>query len=327
MRERALVALVAVPFLLGAASASSSSADGQVAFTVQDPEIVESSGLAVVDGLVVTTNDSGNSGRLYTLDPATGETVGTTDWAREPTDVEALAPAPSGAVWVGDIGDNQAVRDSVQVAQVPVGRQRLDADVRSYDLVYPDGAHDAETLLCDPTSGRLYVGTKSPLGGTLYAAPAELSPDRPNALEPVGDVLPLATDGAFLPGGDRVVIRNYGVADVYAFPSMERLDQLRLPSQEQGEGLAVDADGSLLLSSEGQRQDVVRVEVPSPTVTLTVSGSASPSAEPTPPTTVSREDRELPESTETERSPWPWFLGGLLGVGFITVLGFSLRRR
>jgi hypothetical protein len=316
MRERALGALVAVPFLLGAASASS--VDGQVVFTIQDPEIVESSGLAVVDGLVVTTNDSGNSGRLYALDPATGETVGTTDWAAEPTDVEALAPDPSGSVWVGDIGDNQAVRDTVQVALVPVGRKRLDADVATYHLVYPDGAHDAETLLCDPTSGRLYVATKSPLGGTLYAAPAELSPDRPNELEPVGDVLPIATDGAFLPGGDRVVIRNYGVADVYAFPSMERLEQLRLPDQEQGEGLAVDTDGTLLLSSEGQRQDVLRVALPE---------ASTPTPTPTAPTTVSREDRELPESTEAERSPWPWFLGGLLGVGFITVLGFSLRRR
>ncbi len=51
-----------------------------------------------------------------------------------------------------------------------------------------------------------------------------------------------------------------------------------------------------------------------------------PSTEPST-TTRSREDRELPESTETERSAWPWFLSGLLGVGFITALAFSLRRR
>src|ERR687893_207498 len=45
-----------------------------VAFVFQDPAIVESSGLAVVDGRVVTTNDSGDTGRVFTVDPRSGET-------------------------------------------------------------------------------------------------------------------------------------------------------------------------------------------------------------------------------------------------------------
>ncbi len=112
---------------MGAAAAPVDEA--QVAFTFQDPAITESSGLAVVDGLVVTTNDSGDTGRLFAVDPATGETVGTSTWSDDPTDVEALAPSPTGDVWVGDIGDNREARDDVEVALVAVRRaQRRGAD-------------------------------------------------------------------------------------------------------------------------------------------------------------------------------------------------------
>ena len=334
MTERVLAALAAVPFLLGAATAPGDRAE--VVFAFEDPAIVESSGLAVVDGQVVTTNDSGDSGRLFLVDPATGETVDEVAWDDAPTDVEALAPDGRGGVWVGDIGDNRGSRKTIRVADVPVAGGGTAGAPPVYDLVYPDGAQDAETLLADPATGRLYVATKSPFGGTLYAAPQPLDPRGPNRLEPLGDVLPLATDGAFLPDGQRLVVRNYGVAVVYAFPSLERLQQLRLPDQPQGEGLAVDADGSLLLSSEGLHAEVLRVPLPAPAASTTPSASAPPSGPssasasgtaPPSPGTRSREDQELPESTEEQRSPWPWFLGGVAGVGIILALTGSLRRR
>ena len=78
MLEKVLLGLVAVPYLVGAAAAPTDRA--QVAFTFQDNEIVESSGIAVVGDLVATTNDSGDTGRVFAVDPATGETVGTTGW-------------------------------------------------------------------------------------------------------------------------------------------------------------------------------------------------------------------------------------------------------
>ena len=172
MLERVLAGLLVVPFLLGAAAAPADKA--QVVFSFQDGDIVESSGLAVVRGLVVTTNDSGDTGRVFAVDPATGETVGVTGWANEPTDVEALAPLGDHEVWVGDIGDNTESRDSIQVSVVPVGSGNRDVDAPVYDLVYPDGPHDAETLMSDPANGRLYVATKGVLGGTclLYTSDA-----------------------------------------------------------------------------------------------------------------------------------------------------------
>ena len=43
-----------------------------------------------------------------------------------------------------------------------------------YRLRYADGPHDAEALLDDPRSDRLYVATKEAAGGGLYRAPAWL---------------------------------------------------------------------------------------------------------------------------------------------------------
>jgi hypothetical protein len=303
--------------------------DAPVELTFADPEIIESSGLAVVGDWVVTTNDSGDSGRVFTVD-GSGETVGVTGWTADPTDVEALAPAGSGSVWVGDIGDNRGLRDSITVAEVPVGTGQRDVRAVSYELVYPDGARDAESLLADPTTGRLYVATKEIFGGVLFAAPAELDPDRPNRLTEVGPVLSIATDAAFFPDGRHLVVRSYESAVVYGFPSLQPVADLELPEQDQGEGLAVTAEGDLLLSTEGQYTDLLRVRLPEEVraamadPTPTATPSATPSDRPD---TVSREDRELPETTETTRSPWPWFLGGFVGLGIIVVLTRSLRRR
>lgn len=322
--ERLLTGLVAVPFLLGA-DAAPAGADGEVAFTFADPEIVESSGLAVVDRLFVTTNDSGDTGRVFAVDPATGETVGTTAWSDEPVDVEALAPAGDGNVWVGDIGDNPGTRSSITVARVPVGRGDLAAaDAPTYDLVHPDGPTDAETLLVEPRTGRLVVVTKSIFGGTVLEAPEQLEPDADNELRPVGTALPIATDGAFFPDGRHLVLRDYTRMVVHTWPGLVALGEVRLPEQEQGEGIAVDDRGRVFLSSEGVRAPVLRVELPA-----AVRRAMAPDA-PTP--TAAPDEGEglgvdLTEVSEADRPAWPWFLGGFVALGVLLVLVRALRPR
>jgi hypothetical protein len=258
-RRIAVGVCVAVPFLLGAAAGATGADDPAVRFT--DPDIVESSGLAVVDGLVVTTNDSGDSGRVFSIDPATGSTVGVTSWAGEPVDVEALAPAGTGHVWVGDIGDNRHARDTVELLRVPVGPGDVDASPETYELVYPGGARDAEALVRHPLTGRLFVITKGVFAGTVYAAPLRLRSDRPNLLTEVGDAPGMVTDATFLPGGGGVVLRTYGTAHLVAFPSWQSVTSWDLPEQEQGEGVAL-AGRELLVSSEGVRSPVLEVALP-----------------------------------------------------------------
>lgn len=309
--EKLLFLLLPVPFAVGLLSPGAALAPvpGEPVFAFQDPAIDESSGLVAGDGVVVTVNDSGDSNRIFTVDVATGKTVGVTHWQGEARDNEALAPAGEDEVWVGDIGDNTATRDHVTVSRVPYGRGERTVTAPTYELVYPDGAHDAETLLSDPATGRLYVVVKEFIG-RLYAAPATLDPDGPNRLEPVEEVLGVATDGAFYPDGKHVVLRSYGQAVVYTWPALERVGRFDLPAQRQGEAIAVADDGQVLLSSEGEGSQVLRVDLALP--------------EPAP--------SEPPERGGTDEDPpaqavwWPW---AALGGGVVVVLGafVALARR
>lgn len=265
VRGLVIGACVLAPFLLGAAAGGAPTRDDP-AFRFTDPDIVESSGLVVLaapadDGLVVTVNDSGDSGRVFAVDPATGDTVGVTSWTPEPEDVEALAPAGAGHVWVGDIGDNRRARDSIEVLRVPVGRGPVAASPQTYVLVYPDGAHDAEALVSHPVTGQLFVITKGVFSGTVYAAPARLRADGPNRLVEVGEAPGIVTDATFLPGGGGVVMRTYSTAHVAAFPSWQVVSSVDLPRQDQGEGIALARRG-LLLSTEGARSQVLEVDLP-----------------------------------------------------------------
>lgn len=291
-------------------------------FSFADQRIDEASALVTLPGdLFATTNDSGDTGRIFTVDDH-GRTVGVTQWEESPRDVEALAPAPgsragaAGMIWVGDIGDNNADRPHIQVAEVPAGRGERTVHPTVYTLVYPDGPHNAETLLCDPATGRLYVATKGWLGGTLYAAPARLDAHHDNRMTPVGAVLPMATDGVFLPGGQEVLIRGYFSATTYAWPSMDRIASFPLPGQPQGEGVGVLPDGTVYLSSEGLHAKVLRFELPAKALrsTTPISSTAAPTPKVT--TQAARSDHS---------TGWAWWEWGLAGLVALLLLGVLLR--
>ena len=325
MRDRWFAGALVLPFVLGFASAPTD--PGVEVFSFRDPEIVESSGIALVDGLVVTTNDSGDSGRVFAVDPDTGETVGVTEWEDDPEDVEALAPAGDDAVWVGDIGDNRASRDSIEVTRVPIGRGDRTADEETYDLVYPDGPVNAESLLTDP-AGRLYVATKDVFGGTLYAAPRTLAADEPNELEVLGPVLPIATDAAFFPDGRHLVVRGYSRAAVYTFPGLAQVGSFALPYQEQGEGIVVEDDDSLLVTSEGQYAPVLRVPLPDDVRRAMAVRAPSASGPPLPSATPSAPSARKRVPVEETQLPW-WTLPltGAVALGAVAVLIRSWRPR
>ena len=327
LREAAAALVVALPFGIGLTAAADDDAGPLLRFA--DPEIVESSGLVSTGGLLVTVNDSGDSARVFVVDPADGRTVGVTRWAGEPVDVEALAPAGPGEVWVGDIGDNGADRDTIRVTRVPVGRGERQVEGAAYDLAYPGGPVDAEALLAHPGAGRLLVVTKSVLGGRVYAAPGRLRADRVNRLRPLGEVMPLVTDGGFLPDGRHLVLRDYGRAVVYSFPRLEGVGGFPLPEQQQGEGLAATGRDRLLVSTEGRAAPVHEVRIPAGLAAdLAPAEPPAPSAPDTSPPTESPAPRgELPEEPPGPRDPTQWLLGVGLGLVALVVLLLSLRPR
>ncbi len=254
-------------------------AEGVPLFAFRDEHVIESSGLVDRGRSVLTTNDSGDDAVVYAVDVATGRTVARTTYADEVADVEALAPGADGSLWAGDIGDNRARRDEVSVYRLrPDGGDR---PAQRYRLVYPDGARDAETLLVQPASQRVFVISKSVFGGTVYAAPRTLRTDRRNRLVAFARVPGLLTDGTFLPDGRHVLLRTYGSVSLYTFPGFALVGTARLPAQRSGEGISVGPGGRVLVSSEGLHAEVLQVSLP-PALSPALSSALSPAPSPAP---------------------------------------------
>jgi hypothetical protein len=291
MRSRLAAALAAALLCLAVASsapAPAQEAEGaEVALRLQDPRIYESSGLALSrrhQAVLWTHNDSGDDPRLYAVG-SEGRTLATLTLAGvDARDWEALAAGHDDrgrpALFVGDIGDNQGVWPDVSVYQVPEPAPLGDVTVPAvrYRLRYPDGSHDAEALLVNPRSNRLYVATKDEAGGGLYRAPARLRPDQVNVLRRVASVPPVITDGAFTPDGRAFVLRDYQAAYLYRTPG-RRVASLELPLQLQGESVTVTADGrSVLAGSEGPESEVWRVPIPESALTKVTPTTRPPPA-------------------------------------------------
>jgi hypothetical protein len=219
---------------------------------------------------VWTVNDSGDTARIFGVDTRTGRTVAVHTFDVPVWDVEALAVTPEGRVLVGDIGDNTASRELVRVFWFDEpGLGATHGDWASWELVYPDGPHDAEALAVDPRSGRVVVVTKGDPGG-VYALPERPSRQGVNPLRRVGSVPGRATDAVYLADGSSLAVRTY-TRLLLLDPSTWSVTESRvLPLQPQGETLSLAPGGdSLLAGSEGRRSLVQRVELPAATRTAT----------------------------------------------------------
>lgn len=240
---------------------------------LDDPRLDEVSGMVVTPAGPAVVDDSGNATVVYTLAPdcsvASARAVGVSG-----RDVEDLARTADGTLWLADVGDNDRVRTSIALIRVPV---RGPATVLR--LIYPDGPHDAETLLL-PDDGRPVIVTKD-LGGRsgVYTADAPPGGTSPTSLRHVGQVVVplsstdggpigpfgrgLVTGGALSADGHVAALRTYTDAWLYRVPGTgattadDVVAALRgtsvgvpLPGEPQGEALAFTADGTLLSAGE-----------------------------------------------------------------------------
>ncbi|MFD4942209.1 WD40 repeat domain-containing protein [Streptomyces sp. NPDC058239] len=261
----------AVLLLTGAAPAVAAGDGADRSFTIEDPRITESSGLAASrahPGIYWTHNDSDDGPYIYAVDSRTGKTVATITLrgVGQPRDVEAISLGPDGNLYVGDIGDNlNGSWDHVWIYRFPEPKQLKDATVRAtqFDVKYADGPRNAEALMVHPTTGRVYIASKNEDGGGLYEGPAELTTGATNVFRRVGEV-PWVTDGAFSPDGKELVLRSYFSARGYAFKDgrLGADHAVQAPLQRQAESVTYTADGSaLMFGTEGEQSDVVRVDV------------------------------------------------------------------
>jgi hypothetical protein len=326
-RRTVAAVTMAVP-LMGLAHATASPTaqprHAQPLFAYQDPRITESSGLAVSarhDSVVYTHNDSGDRPVLYAVGPDGGTRAVLTLRGTSARDWEALAPGRDGTLWVGDIGDNRGSWNEIRVYKVDEPRVLRSADVgwTRYRLRYEDGARNAEALLVDPRTGRLYVVSKQDKGASIYAAPLQLRSDGVNVLRRVAGAPAEVTDGAFLPDGSRLVLRGYFSA-VVLDRSWRTVTSLTVPLQPQGESLAATRDGTaVLVGSEGRSSQVWRVPLPeAPTFgsPVAVPAASPPAASPAAPT---QRAQRLNHATTV--------VGVLAGVSLLLLGGRLVGRR
>ncbi|MEU6301265.1 WD40 repeat domain-containing protein [Streptomyces chartreusis] len=266
------LAILAGVLLTGAFTLPASAAPGDEDFTIKDPRITESSGLAASrqhPGIYWTHNDQDTGAYLYAVDSSTGETVATITMTGvgTPRDVEAISMGPDNQLYVGDIGDNDGVQwPYVWIYRLPEPRTLKDQTIKAtqYVVKYTDGTRDAESMVVHPRTGRVYIIDKHEDGGHLYEGPAELSPSGTNVFKPTVPVDMWATDAAFSPDGRTLAVRGYlgGIAYDWNGGQLKRLERISVPLG-QGESASYSPDGSkLMLGMEGAGSTVVAEDAP-----------------------------------------------------------------
>ena len=269
------------------------------------PELVENSGATLSrtqPGVFFTINDSGNSPMLFALDTTGADRGAWRVTGARNADWEAVSVGPCGAeagpkecVYIGDVGDNEAVRPSRTIYRVPepAAQQRAFlGSVAATRLVYryADRPHDVEAIYVAP-SGDTYLITKRRLLGPgrrlrpslVFRIPASAWSAGVDAVAELVDSLPIVpgsaplrqvTDAALSPDGRRLAVRTYAQVFVFATDSASGRVRGAIPpsvcnvvslGRLQGEGVAwFGRSGKLLLTSEGRRSPMYAVDCPMP---------------------------------------------------------------
>lgn len=251
--------------------------------TVKSSLINEASGIAASKknpGVYWVHNDSGDSARVYAM-TSSGTHLGVYNLSGvTATDCEDIAsgPGPTAGkqyVYLGDIGDNSAIRTSIRIYRVeePLVSATQSpvtvtlTGVRTITLVYEDGPRDAETLMIDPVTGDLYIVSKRESLSRLYrASAADIATGSTVTLRFKG-TLPFgwATGGDISPKGDEMIVRGYANASLWKRPPGSNLwDALKgtaytvpFVAEPQGEAVGFAADGQGYYTvSEGLNQPI-----------------------------------------------------------------------
>lgn len=260
---------------------------------LEDPAIDEASGMVasqIHPGVVWINNDSKGGPFVFGVDEQ-GKTVAelrldgllNRDW-------EAMAPGVDGggnpALWVANIGDNDARLGSIEAYQITEPRTLDTRDVpwRRVEMTYPDGPHNAETFMVTG-DGRLVVVTKEAVGAGVYVTPKAPEFGTTVTLERVGPAPMFLTDGAISPNGKQVALRSY--TSLYLYDAHSFLTQgtrgdagsvFPLPLQPQGETLAYTDDDHVLIGTEGVHEPLYLIGLPEGSSEQPVTPSASPSS-------------------------------------------------
>ena len=232
-----------------------------------DSRLEEVSGLVASrknPGFLWAHNDSGNSRRIYLLNPE-GEVVLTValrnirnlDWE----DI-AISNGTEPFLFIADIGDNQLRRDYVTIYRIPEP-QKTDQEIIAIAAVdkmhvsYREGSRDAETLLFDPISQELILLTKRDPQSMVYSFSFE--PDLYQQLDSKGNLPVTGLTGGDINAMGQILVKNYNHLFLVRNPGQLRatevlltqtFEKLKYKKEKQGEAVAwsIAGDGFFLLS-------------------------------------------------------------------------------
>ena len=241
--------------------------------TPQNPNIDETSGIAssaIHAGAFYVHNDSGDTARFFATN-ANGDDLGAfnvtnanaVDWedmARGP-----CADAKKSCLYFGDIGDNLQRRSDYVVYRVPepttLGGGTTSVTAEAFPFQYPDGSHNSEALMVHPSTGAVYIVTKTLGQSKLYELPLDGSSKATAILRgnvQLPDFVPLVTATDFDSVGG-VFLRTYTSVWYYPPKANGSVPQaladapcpLPAPSELQGEAIASASGGFFRTLGEG----------------------------------------------------------------------------
>ncbi len=252
-----------------------------------DPEISEASGIVASrcnPGIFWTHNDSGDSANIYAI-AKTGESLGIWNIPRSANnDWEDIAEYKDTKgkcfLYVGDIGDNsERISEHsiyrVQEPHVSTHAVSMTAkDIQTTDTAevlrfkYPDGPHNAETLMVGPNDGEIYVVTKNRKGpAAVFRLNPEFDLEAPVPAEKIAEItVPaimkgLITGGDIAPDGRHMILCDYVSGYEFTLPNGESNfneiwsqppEIVDVGDRRIGESVCYSQDGNALYStSEG----------------------------------------------------------------------------
>jgi hypothetical protein len=245
---------------------SSLFSEGVPAGFLNNPAIDEASGLDASisnTGMYWTHNDSAGEPRLFLIDEKADyrgsvliKNLRNRDW-----EAIAIGPGPDekkSYVYVGEIGDNQAIYDYKYIYRIeePILRDQREIVITAVDSIkfkLPDGRRDTEAIFIDQENKDLYIFSKREKQISLYTLPYPQETDSINIAIYVATLPITQIVGADYEANRReLLIKNYdsiyywkrGAEETFAAMLTRNPEHIRYTPEPQGESICFRHDGT-----------------------------------------------------------------------------------
>ena len=241
---------------------------------IQDSLLAEASGIIASrsnQDMFWVINDSGNEPILFLINKS-GETIhsywidGIDNYDWEDLGMYTDITTGKNKLYIGDIGDNFAIRDHINVIvfdepKIQHPNDTILYEYQNYCFRYEDGIRDAETILVDPVDSRMYIISKREEHARIYEAPKNFSAtDTMQLIYKLSLPLNNITSGDISPDGKDILVKSYNSILYWKREKNESLHEvwsrdfelINYVPEPQGESIcwAVDGNGFFTLSEK-----------------------------------------------------------------------------